>query len=147
MIKVTFQYPNKPAITAYFDNRINCLELMTQLPDGLQYIMFSRNGIEIRSRREPSLQDIINILDNFSGWDVSTDPLDLLAREGTPGLPWVCRESTTGRGLRLHQVSPDDFSVLYGLSTYPTPHEAVEAFLAARIGLPPLKEVPSQRNF
>lgn len=48
-----------------------------------------------------------------------TDILDWLERNATGyGNGWICRMSTTGRGLRLHETSDPEAS--------PTPREAVE---------------------
>lgn len=49
------------------------------------------------------------------------------------GLPWVCRHSTSGRGLRLHQTRRSEDSPNHnvaGLRVYDTPEEALRAFLA-----------------
>lgn len=37
-----------------------------------------------------------------------TERLDFLEAQATPGLNWVCRESETGRGYRLHQGSGNE---------------------------------------
>jgi hypothetical protein len=63
--------------------------------------------------------------------------LDLLAEEGRKnGQRWVCRQSTTGRGLRLHQVTPDGLGgadgtthTLSGQPTFVSPREAIEHFV------------------
>lgn len=51
-----------------------------------------------------------------------------------PDWPWMCRHSTSGRGLRLHQVSPDYAyrapELRFGDEIYPTPLEALQAFLS-----------------
>lgn len=61
--------------------------------------------------------------------------LDLLTEEGAKnGQRWVCRQSTSGRGLRLHQVSADSIRedgthALTGGPTFATPREAIEHFI------------------
>lgn len=58
--------------------------------------------------------------------------LDKLTELGGPnGLKWTCRWSTTGRGLRLHQMGSrdgDDVSA----PVFDTPREAIENFLKNR---------------
>ena len=41
------------------------------------------------------------------------------------GLPWVCRHSTSGRGVRLHQTSGMDY---HGM-LFDTPQEALNYFI------------------
>lgn len=67
--------------------------------------------------------------------------LDMLDEEGhrlRPRDKWVCRKSTTGRGIRLHQVKPEEIDkygrlILQGqvtkIPTWTTPREALEHFL------------------
>lgn len=62
--------------------------------------------------------------------------LDELAKVGENlGERWICRRSTTGRGLRLHQTSSEKLidgsyrQSLTGLPTFETPREAIEDFL------------------
>lgn len=55
--------------------------------------------------------------------------------------PWICRRSTTGRGLRLHETSLAEarrFDASHNgvLSIYPTPREAIAAFLEAEKNRP-----------
>lgn len=51
-----------------------------------------------------------------------------------PDYQWVCRNSTSGRGLRLHQVHPDWIYVAPEMRTFSeafnTPEEAIEAYLS-----------------
>lgn len=66
--------------------------------------------------------------------------LNMLASLGNnpgTGMPWVCRQSRTGRGIRLHQVSEGKPGDIYGdihdrssRFMYATPREAIESFLA-----------------
>lgn len=37
-----------------------------------------------------------------------TELLDFIEERGTPGFQWLCRESLTGRGYRLHQTRDCD---------------------------------------
>jgi hypothetical protein len=55
-----------------------------------------------------------------------TELLDFLESQGTPGLLWVARPSTSGRGYRLHQLACDDWHYM----ATPTPRQALE--LAAK---------------
>lgn len=57
--------------------------------------------------------------------------LKALKELGHPQLPWVCRDSTTGRGIRLHQIDPDS-AARRGWTTYHTPLEAIEAYLKTK---------------
>jgi hypothetical protein len=53
--------------------------------------------------------------------------LTLLSMEGKKhNMVWICRESSTGRGIRLHQSR--NFGERYGKG-YNTAREALEAFL------------------
>lgn len=54
--------------------------------------------------------------------DILGDVATLMDEDGR----WVCRNSTTGRGLRLHQTTGDRWREL---PTFRTPREAVVAFL------------------
>ncbi len=56
------------------------------------------------------------------------DLLKMLEQLGDPYLRWVCRDSTSDRGLRLHQVHEDTADRM-GWTTYQTPREAVVAYL------------------
>lgn len=60
--------------------------------------------------------------------DTDRDWLAELEKVAQKGLRWVCRWSTSGRGLRLHQTR----GTMDGVSmqaTWPTPQEAVRDFL------------------
>lgn len=43
---------------------------------------------------------------------------------------WICRWSTSGRGIRLHETSPEAGEV-YGFDVCASPQEAIAAFLEA----------------
>lgn len=55
------------------------------------------------------------------------------AASENPDWPWVCRHSTTGRGLRLYQTNPDWIYQAPELrmfdQAYATPIEALKAFI------------------
>lgn len=51
---------------------------------------------------------------------------DLASHEG-----WVCRDSFTGRRLRIHEISQAEADA-FGLDCYPSIQEAVEAYLSQR---------------
>jgi hypothetical protein len=60
---------------------------------------------------------------------VVNDALDKLASVNpSPELPWCCRWSSTGRGLRLHQIPSRD-ALAFNVKVYDTPREALDAFL------------------
>lgn len=40
------------------------------------------------------------------------------------GAGWCCRRSTTGRGMRLHEISREEAAEL-GVRVFPTPREAL----------------------
>lgn len=48
--------------------------------------------------------------------------LNKLEEIGCPGMKWICRRSSTGRGVRIHQDP--------GMGKYETPSEAIESFLS-----------------
>ena len=50
-----------------------------------------------------------------------TELLDALDIAGNYSIKWICRDSTTGRGMRLHQ------DPMIGI--YDTPREAIMAYL------------------
>lgn len=53
-----------------------------------------------------------------------TDLLNELEFNATPGMKWICRCSTIGRGLRLHQ-DPQ-------MGKYDTPREAIRAYFESK---------------
>lgn len=52
------------------------------------------------------------------------DLLDWLEVQGVPGYPWIARQSTTGRGYRLHQYVPRGFDDNRGEGS-PTVRDAI----------------------
>ena len=57
-----------------------------------------------------------------------TERLDFLEGKGAPGMSWVVRESTTGRGYRLHQSPhPIDWEQQGADGVGATPREAIDA--------------------
>lgn len=60
------------------------------------------------------------------------DLLDKLFVEGQRfNLKWVCRESSTGRGMRLHQLADSEKS---NVESFDTPKEALEVFFKLNNG-------------
>jgi hypothetical protein len=60
-----------------------------------------------------------------------SDLLDRLAKAADPQYGgWICRTSTTDRGLRLHQISQHS-AAYWNLPVFSTPQEAIAAFLAS----------------
>lgn len=55
---------------------------------------------------------------------MNTSILNDLLEFADPNLRWVCRQSSTGRGLRIHQTIEID-----GIKTYDSPEAAIKAFL------------------
>ena len=66
-----------------------------------------------------------------------TELLDRLADRGN-GDPWVARESTAGRGFRLHNISPvvADYAEL---AIFETPREALQQMVDWEDTLIPMK--------
>lgn len=52
--------------------------------------------------------------------------LNFLQAKTTEGNRWVCRQSTTGRGVRIHEATRAEVSE-YNLDAYPTVREAIAA--------------------
>lgn len=70
-----------------------------------------------------------------------TELLDMLAEAGESKMRWLCRESTTGRGLRLHQVAycTDGVCTSHPVC-YETPREAMAAYLLSPVSFMRWKE-------
>lgn len=56
-----------------------------------------------------------------------TERLDFIERQSQPGSRWACRQSTTGRGFRLHNESYE-FDA-QGNPTHPTARDAIDAHM------------------
>lgn len=85
----------------------------------------TENGMLIRHSAMASLEAsrCRALVAAFENADTTHEsPLSALAKHAVPGMKWIMRNSTRGRGLRLHQ-DPD------GL--YATPTQAIQAYLAA----------------
>ena len=105
----------------------------------LEVVILTFGGVEYSTQEEYpdeylSLKDIYQ-LGNHVNWN-APDELDQLASAGKSGLPWICRMSTSGRGLRLHQTTAQDYHELACERTHPTPRAAIEAFMEKFSGLP-----------
>lgn len=115
-----------PSINTLIEQLRTCVVYVEDIAADMERRAAStENGLLTRHAAMSSLEarrtrDLIAAVED--GQRMPENLLDVWARHAAPGMKWIARNSTTGRGLRLHQDRDGLFA---------TPEQAIAAYVAA----------------